>query len=284
MKPIDKARRLILAAKNSAKSGEGFDRINAVSLFSRYVEPGEDAPASGVIALGNWNDITLYSREKNEIKVIDNTPDRLRNAFEKIGVALEWSDEWEACGRCKGIFRIEASGPSWRPSYSNAGGRRRCRNCVNPKTHLRALEGLSSNANSLFDPEEHGYILVPVDFERGFHRGQDADTAKIAGVARSAGVKRFLFNWDSSGQFDVSFSLWVHKNERRKINGLAKLLAGGAGNGPSVSEGIMKALKTAPVPDGQGVLWTQCYADGTSESRRVSPEELIRGIKRKETP
>lgn len=98
------------------------------------------------------------------------------------------------------------------------------------------------------------------------------------------GCRRFVFNLDSSGQFDVRFSVWLHEEEADKFDAAVRALQ----TTPTrldldPAEGMRRALENAPVipadPNG-GIVYTKIDATtGTSTTRIVSPEEFIAGIK-----
>src|SRR5271165_1050917 len=72
--------------------------ISDIRVYTEYCEPGYDSP-NGVIVLGNWNTITKYDRVMGS-QTISDLPKRLANIFEKMGVDVEWSDEWSDCSDC----------------------------------------------------------------------------------------------------------------------------------------------------------------------------------------
>lgn len=63
------------------------------------------------------------------------------------------------------------------------------------------------------DLETAGYKLLADDFENGLCGGQADRPELIADALHGQGVERFIFHLDSTGQFDLSFSVWVHESE-----------------------------------------------------------------------
>ncbi len=186
-------------------------------LHEEYAEPGYENPDSQLIATGNWN-----SQGGHNGKPVDNTMPRIAAILEKLGAELEWEDEWCSCEGCRKLFRTSPSSYSWKCSYWDSNGcGLYCHECVKegPKGYLEHLEGNAGAANTLdLDLGEHEYREVDAEFENGLHGGQDDDPKVIAESLRKLGVKRFIFEIDSVGQFDLSFSVWVHKSEYDKLD------------------------------------------------------------------
>lgn len=283
---MERAYRLKEWYTENAKTSSGSSRCDEVWFAEGYAEPGYPDPKGGVIAFGNWNDIADYSRGVNERRLLDDAPARLGHVLEAIGVELEWSDEWVQCEECGLAFRTSPDSYSWQQSGTLDDGCCVCADCIDGAEHLENLEGQHRRCNTIesINPEDHGYRCIPIDYEHGLHGGQDASPEKIADVLRSVGCRRFVFNLDSSGQFDVRFSVWLHEEEADKFDAAVRALQ----TTPTrldldPAEGMRRALKNAPVipadPNG-GIVYTKIDATtGTSTTRIVSPEEFIAGIK-----
>lgn len=94
-----------------------------------------------------------------------------------------------------------------------------CKECVlgDPAAFLESLEGDCNRADTLdVDIEAFGYCCISNDNETGFHPGQDADPHEIGRIMRAAGVDRFIFSIDNKGQFDMTWSVWVHKSQAKR--------------------------------------------------------------------
>ena len=212
-----RAATILDAGIDSAKTNDGRFRIEDINLYHEgYAEPGYENPEGGVIAVGNWNNITRYDKEQGKYVVEDDTPSRVARLLERIGVDLQWSDEWDTCDECGKLVRTQPDSYGWTKSYVIQNDCEIiCLKCIDPVEHLEALEGEDNRANTIdhIKPEEHGYKKVNGTFESGLHSGQTDDPQEIASVLREKGVKRFLFNVDSVGQFDVHFDLYVHESE-----------------------------------------------------------------------
>lgn len=115
LRKVRAAYRLVDAAIRLAKTREGRNRCKDVQVYSEgYAEPGYDGD---VVALGNWNACSRYNRETQRSEDIDGMPARLGEALEKLGVAIEWSDEWTTCDECGKLVRTSPDSYSWTPSY-----------------------------------------------------------------------------------------------------------------------------------------------------------------------
>lgn len=75
-------------------------RIEADHLryASAYAEPGYDQPRRGIL-FANWNVF----------------PRALTDMLERLGYAIEWSDEWEICDDCDRAYRSQPDSHDWQP-------------------------------------------------------------------------------------------------------------------------------------------------------------------------
>lgn len=260
-------------------------RIGEVTVVLGYAEPGYGGLVADdvVIALGNWNRISRYREHAHPG---DDLPARLGKRIEQAGADIQWSDEWDTCCRCGRAIRVSPDSYSWKRSYVVENDCEvSCGDCTleDPASYLASLEGDESRAVTLdVDPAKHGYKRLPRDFESGFHQGQDDDPGAIAKALRARGVERFLFRVDDVGQFDVSFSAYVHESE---VAGspLGALVSAEEARGRSPSAGLKAALQDsaraeAAVPPGDGPIVVKLdVAEGKATAKRVSPEEFIDG-------
>ena len=95
--------------------------------YNGYGEPGYNDPESGIVATGNWNDITNYVDGVRF--TLSDIPSRIGNLFEKLGIPIEWSDEWTSCSHCGKLVRTEPDSMSWRPAYTMGEGEIWCKEC-----------------------------------------------------------------------------------------------------------------------------------------------------------
>ena len=258
-----------------------------------YAEPGYD-PDTEMIATGDWNSQTVRRRvydkpipgwltvkNPNEtFEHVDNTMPRIAAILEKLGVALEWSDEWCDCSGCSKLFRTQPNSYSWMASYwLHDGIGQYCQDCVldDPEDYLEHLEGNPRTANTLnLDLEVHGYRHVKGDYENGLCGGQCDDPHKIAESLEKLGIGRFIFEIDDVAQFGLSFSVWVHESEYDKLDPDEI-----DSKGDDPARAMESALKSASVQlatlDGPGVRVAKCNADGTATVKLVSQQEFIDG-------
>ena len=280
--------RIIEAAKSVAPTREGGDRIEEIQLYSNYGEPGYTDPECGVIATGNWNTITKWKEETNQFDTIDATISRVSKLFEKLGVEMEWSDEWTDCHDCSALVRTSPDSYCWRPSYVIYDGGLYCLECLDGAEHLLNLEGNDQNCNVLesVDPKEHGYLLIEDDFQHGMHYGMDAAPPNIAKVLRKVGVNRFLFNQEEQSQFYIAFSVWLHEDEKELLEAAKHAIKTGETDGPSVAAAMERGLMEASRQEAElraegavGVVHSKIGPDG-AETRVISHKEFVeKGIK-----
>src|SRR5208337_893734 len=120
---LKRARRAIEAASMSAKTREGRGRVEDVQLhYAGVAEPGYDN--HDIVATGNWNDISKSSRHES-----DDIMTRLGDVLSKLGVELEWEDEWATCDECMKLVRTSPDSYSWQRSYVDNDDGRTCVEC-----------------------------------------------------------------------------------------------------------------------------------------------------------
>lgn len=279
MNTLQKAQRIIRAGINAAKTADGKSRVEAINLHTNgYAEPGCSDPASGVIATGNWNNITRL-HDGGHFEIIDNTPSRVAHLLARLGVEMEWADEWTACDFCGKVIRTKPDFYSWQPSYfQDDDANIHCRECLDPELYLLALEGDPARCNSFrsIRPEEYGYIAVLTGLEHGFHEGQDADPNAIAEALDQQGITRYLFNLDSTSQFDLSFSVHVHESEIEKIDG--QRLNDASKSGPSMTgdlrRGLEEAARQMDALPPKGIKHATVHRNGKVTVRVYRPDEF----------
>jgi len=255
-----------------------------IDFASEYAEPGYSNPESGIIAFGDWNSRGRWDREQSKYISTDFTMPRIAKIFQKLGIEIEWEDEWTRCCECDKAVRTQPDSYGWTRSYWEDDYGPTCNECVqgNPEPFIEWLVGNDSAANTLsIDLSQHGYVKLEGGFENGLHHGQNDDPCTIAKSLRKMGVERFIFEIDGVGQFDLNFSVWVHKEEMDKIENwddAEKKTVPGMSPAEICERGLREASQLlAKVPDGGGAIYAAIgeYVTG----RRVSPEEFINGIK-----
>jgi len=260
-----------------------------------YAEPGYDDPESGIIATGNWNSSGEWDSAENKYIDTDNTMPRIAAILEKIGVEIEWEDEWAECSECGKLIRTSPDSYGWTQSYWQNDCEILCQDCVlaDPTDYLESLEGNEHSANTLdIDLSESGYVCVNDEsFENGLYGGQSDSPSVIADDLRKRGITRFIFEIDNVGQFDMDFSVWIHESETDK---LGKRSIESQGPDPAVA--IQSALRDTNIKairvekhalrdaslktrqmEGRGIRIMKCNPDGTSDVKIVSPQDFIDG-------
>ncbi len=260
--------------------------------YDGYQEPGYTDPENGVIATGNWNNITEWKeKEKEEGRgqfiTVDDTMGRLSAIFEKMGIELEWEDEWTTCEECNGLLRTCPDSYSWTPSYVQDEGSTLCMECLDPQEHLENLERNAKTCNCIgqIDPAEHGYLLIQDGFEHGFHQGMDASPQKIAALLEENGVTRYLFHIAEQSQFYSTFSVYLHEEERGLLSSSKRVLETGQTDGPSVSGAMKASLQEAATQASalkqaapSGIVYSRITPEG-AKTKIVSLKEFVKGIK-----
>lgn len=163
--------------------------------YGEYANPDYD---SGIgVVVGNWN----------------TTPRGFGSAVEAAGYVIDWEDEVSGCEGCNRAIHTTPSYYEDTPAYAIV---RECEmlcfDCLKDEAEewLESLENNPRQAVNVrgIDPAEYGYVKVEGEFENGFHPGQDDKPADIYNRLHSK-YSRLLFVIDSTGQFDIAFSVWT---------------------------------------------------------------------------
>ena len=162
-----------------------------------YAEPGYADPTNGIL-FANWNNVSR----------------RVQDILERAGFAIEWGDEWSTCSECGKAVRTSADSYGWQQSFwmPEDAGFLLCTECIDPAEYLKSLENKTRHCSTIhsIDPADHGYVRLQGDFENGFHPGQNDGPKTIYKQLRESGEKRpLIFVLDSTGQFDIGFSVWA---------------------------------------------------------------------------
>lgn len=246
---VNRARWILNAALASAKTNSGRTRIEEMNLhLYGYAEPGY--PEDAIAVTGNWNDITRRDENGTLVRV-DDTPGRVCSALDESGIEIEWSDQWAICGDCSKLVRTSADSYFWQPSSVLIEGSRYCIECLDEEAYLEHLEGKGSRGNSLsIDPSDHSYQLIQDGFQSGMMGGQSASPELIQELLDKAGFQRFILQLESTGQFDMNFSVWLHDEEADEEDGMGlirakRVLERGETDGPDPAEAMKRGLKQA---------------------------------------
>lgn len=104
-----------------------------INWYEDYAEPGYSLEGKLGIFAENWNPPRM---------------ERIGNILEKLGYALEWSDEWTGCGECCKAVRIVEDSYSWKPYYKIIKCELFCLPCA------KAVEEYEEYMESLTEREE----------------------------------------------------------------------------------------------------------------------------------
>lgn len=284
---LKKAEKAIRDFASDAPTAKGSERCLDVTLHVKgFAEPGYEAPECGIMALGDWNSISQWGHKTNRSFTHDNAPCLLQEELSKMGIETDWSDEYLACDKCKKLVRKKPDSYGWKRSFVEMDGRVLCHLCVNRRKLLKSLENQPHLANTLYnlDPADYGYSCLE-DFQNGWYLGEDASPQLIAEALRAQKIDRFLFNIMQMQQFRIEFSVHVHKSQLGRLD-REKFLASPL-DGPSNARNLQKALATLShdlpenPPDGEHrIKYSKINAaDGTVETKFLSPQEFIEGVK-----
>lgn len=265
------------------------DRLQDITFHTDgYAEPGYTDPKGGVIATGNWNNISKYEtclcesapQSYGKLVVEDDTLCVLGKKLEKLGVELEWSDEWMACDECRKLVRTVANSYGWTRSYWESDYGVTCADCVrkDPGDYLAWLEENDSACMTFeIDLGAHGYQQIPKRFENGLYGGQSADPKKIGKLLRDRNIHRYLFVVDEVGQFDMRFSVWVHDDDFEKVGNISDKDADGADPAVALENGLRRASIAVSALAGDGIKIVQIQPDGSVNAKCVSAQDFIEG-------
>lgn len=202
--------------------------LEGIQLYTEgYAELGYSNSDCGVVACGNWNSVTKWNGK--HLVIISDLPARICNIFEKLGVGIEWNDEWANCSLCSKLVRTSGDSYSWQPSYTIFDGEINCHECIkkDPSDHLENLEGYYDKCNTIkgIDPSNHNYVKLNHDFtecvddcgdscefESGWYVIDD-DSRTVAKILQKKGLRRFMFNLERNEQFRSVWSVYIHNSE-----------------------------------------------------------------------
>lgn len=275
---LRRVEKLIEAARRTAKTSQARSQIDSITISTAYAEPGYSDPRSGVTAFGNWNTVTRY--DGNKFVVVDDSVARLSTLLERLGVELEWSDEWATCDCCHKAVRTKPDSYSWQPSYASTDDGIVCHECLeeDPSDYLKSLEGDSGRCVTIdLDLEAAGYKLVADDFENGLYGGQCDDPRLIGQALRRQSVERFIFKLDRTGQFDMSFSVWVHESESLDVAAFEEAPTAGVDPADGLRVALADASRQMDQIEGQIKVAKCDVGTGKATVRTVDPETWVNG-------
>jgi hypothetical protein len=287
MNPFQRGYKVIEIARRMAeKANKNVYMVDDIGLYEGYAEPGY---GDGLVALGNWNSWGSYPAPKDR-RHIANLPRRVGDILNKLGFTLDWNDEYCECSRCYRPVRTQPDSYRWERSYFELDGEIVCISCLSDedkKDYLQEIEGDYRKAvPSIISPDDFGYHKVGGTFENGLYGGQADSPEKIAAALETANINKFVFRISGVGQFDVHFEVYIHKDELgqevdKRLQEIGAYLYGTPLTGPDPAEMMKKALSSCKIHSNpNGIVYNKVdLNDGTVDTRIVSKEEFIKGIK-----
>ena len=222
---IKRANRIMSIAKDMAKGHiQLLNRLEEIQLhYNGYAEPG-CVDAIGVVAVGNWHNVKLIDPNTNLQSKLGQLPGRIGDMFDKMGIEVEWYDEWTACS-CGKLCRTSPDCHDWTPAIFMGQDECWCIDCVknNEESYLCEFENNPDVQNEFrkVNPSMFGYELVNEEMfdneettQIGYFPGQYDSKQKIAGEMAGRGIERFLFSTDLKNSWD----LYVHSSEVHLLN------------------------------------------------------------------
>jgi len=156
-----------------------------------------------------------------------------------------------------------------------------CIECVkkDPVAYLESLEHKPNMAETMeIDLEKYDYCCLSEDLENGLYGGQMADPKVIGEVLKKMGIRRYLFQLDSVGQFDCAFSVYVHQDEMEKVNKEVWRSAKKTGEDPAkMLDKALREITPRSSQNSNGVTVHTCNPDGTVTTKEVSKQDFIEG-------
>ena len=239
-------------------------------VAASYSEPGYCDPENGYIFLGDWwIEKVRGHRESYLVKLI-----------QAAGGACEWHDEWVCCPQCSGAVRTKPDSYSWTPGFIEFADEIYCSECLDTDSDLRRdyLASLEGNPRAaltvLLDLEAHGYVQIEQEFESGFYGGQCDDPEKIALGMGMLGLSRYLFVLDRVGQFDIRFSVWIHKDEKEAWETRGQDIDSAGVDPARMLKNALDDAATQMKTMDSGIILASCNTStGTATVRTVTPED-----------
>lgn len=230
-------------------------RLGNVEKGLSFDDPVRQAAYARLLSLGRQHYGTPYYT----------TPEGLY----ELGDILEWGfgDEYAACGVCGNAMRTSPDSYAWQlmGDYTDYDGYV-CENCVDPEEYIGARINRDRLVNKwLVDPEEHGWVRLGLDYEAGFHHGQNDDPKGIVRTLNKGGVDEVIFT-GSVGQFDVAFNVWVREEQAELAH---NILSGAAPDETKLPYDIADEMSK--------VLRGQHSDYYRVESYLITPEDFVAG-------
>lgn len=203
--------------------------------------------------------------------------------FTDWGFSDEYDQCCNGCNGCENILRTSPDSYSWTaPLYIDAEGYA-CEECIDRGDYndyiLKEHKNCNKSIPHEFDLERLGLTKANVQsFENGLHGGQLDRPEPIIEALNKQSIDVWFIVHPS--QFYVEFDVYVKKEDQERAIEILTNFDARQGNDPA--EMLKKALQNAPIVSqpSNGVAITSInLTDGTAETKIVSKEDFIKGIK-----
>jgi len=205
-----------LAAR--AKTSRGHDRIEEVQFYSSGWANGDSVTGhSGIMAVGNWNDISDYKDGKSI--VADQYPKKFGDILECCGVDLQWSDQVNPCDVCFRLIETQPSHHGWKEEFVVDDGELVCLRCLAEDTgrfedHVRPYEGKPRLLNENLDLTVIDFVQLEIESDTNGLGGTKEKAMPIALESfKACGVRRVIFAWSRLNSWSSSLLVWIHKED-----------------------------------------------------------------------
>lgn len=194
------------------------ESIILARVSESWTLPDESDPRH---AFADWND--QRSRDPDGVhgygphvgQRTDTTMARLMNILERMGVEIEWADEWVMCDGCGRMLRSSPDCWDWKMFGYIDDCIVTCGHCIDSEEYIEPRINNPRNAVNidLVDLGELGFSRLDKEYESGMHPGQDDDPAAILKTLQAQNPgQQFVFVYEPS-QFYVEFSAWSREVE-----------------------------------------------------------------------
>lgn len=225
--------------------------------------------------------LTTYLLYKQHLATLGHDPISLDDYDMEVG----FSDEYDRCCSCGAILRTSPNSYCWvAPLFIDCEGYA-CDDCVAKGEFDDYVMEEYCNVNKCLpeaiDLDRVGLVKINKDsLQNGFHAGMDDDPKKVIEALQAQNIDVWFKVFPS--QFYVEFDCYVRKEDLDQATAIFN--GTDTYQGYSTAGNLEKALKgiseESSKVSGEGIRYTKVdVTNGTSETRLVSKEEFIDGIK-----
>lgn len=224
----------------------------------------------------------LFTQQEYDLVAAD--PDYERIRIDDIDdIETGFSDDYEicacSCNGCQNVIRVSPDCYDWKPpTYIDCEGYY-CNDCAAENVDSVKEEYEGKSIPEPFTPSDFNLVCVSDDWlENGLHHGMNDDPEQAKKILRDEGIEHW-FELEPS-QFYVRFKIWVNPDDLETAKQLLSESECKEYPTPAQKcEAALKGLKLEPSVPGMIQVSTINVADGTAETRHVTQEEFIKGVK-----